>query len=113
MDDLPVLSVEDLAAHLRQPGTPWQLIDVREPWEVATVALPGSLNLPLSQFPEWSERVQVWIDPGRPAAILCHHGIRSAQVCAWLCHQGYTQVHNVTGGIDAYARRVDASLPCY
>ncbi|MBC7994862.1 MAG: sulfurtransferase, partial [Rhizobacter sp.] len=44
---------------------------------------------------------------------LCHHGVRSLQVVAFLERQGYEQVYNIAGGIDAWAREVDASVPLY
>jgi rhodanese-related sulfurtransferase len=48
-----------------------------------------------------------------PVYVLCHHGIRSAQVTTWLVQQGYENVINVRGGIDAYARKVDKSVGLY
>ncbi|MEO0377612.1 MAG: rhodanese-related sulfurtransferase, partial [Cyanobacteria bacterium P01_A01_bin.17] len=42
-----------------------------------------------------------------------HHGLRSAQMCQWLMRQGFTDVKNVAGGIDAYTRKVDPTLPRY
>jgi rhodanese-related sulfurtransferase len=44
---------------------------------------------------------------------MCHHGIRSAQMCQWLMNQGFTNVKNVAGGIDAYSILVDHSIPQY
>ena len=48
-----------------------------------------------------------------PVYVLCHHGIRSVQVAMWLAQQGYKNVFNVSGGIDAYARQVDSSVGFY
>ena len=45
--------------------------------------------------------------------VLCHHGNRSMQVTMWLAQQGYKNVINVSGGIDAYARQVDSSVGFY
>ncbi|MFQ5435920.1 MAG: rhodanese-like domain-containing protein, partial [Anaerolineae bacterium] len=45
--------------------------------------------------------------------VMCHHGIRSAQVVAWLRQQGWTNVWNMTGGIDAYATAVDPTIGRY
>ena len=45
--------------------------------------------------------------------VLCHHGNRSAQVTLWLMKQGWTNVFNVAGGIDEYARVVDPSVGFY
>ena len=45
--------------------------------------------------------------------VLCHHGIRSAQVAGWLSAQGWTRAFSVAGGIDEYARQVDPSVGSY
>ncbi|MFM7471366.1 MAG: rhodanese-like domain-containing protein [Nodosilinea sp.] len=107
------LSVEQLGRHLAAPQGDWQLIDVREPEELALASLEGFVNLPLSQFAQWSETIRSQFDAHQPTAVLCHHGHRSAQMCLWLAQQGFTHLHNVTGGIDAYALVVDPSVPRY
>ena len=48
-----------------------------------------------------------------PVYVLCHHGSRSMQVAGWLVQQGYKNVSNVSGGIDAYARQIDSSVGSY
>lgn len=45
--------------------------------------------------------------------VMCHHGNRSAQVTAWLAQQGWKNVFNVRGGIDAYAREIDNAVGFY
>jgi rhodanese-related sulfurtransferase len=106
------ITVESLAARIAQ-GDELQLIDVREPEEIATASIDGFINLPLSQFAEWSEQIRSQFDPDRETVVLCHHGMRSAQMCQWLHQQGFTHLKNVTGGIEAYAVRVDPSVPRY
>ncbi len=112
-ESIPEVSVEVLAERLAQPTLPRQLLDVREPQEVAIAALQEFENLPLSQFPAWSELIGSRLDPQAETIVLCHHGIRSAQVCQWLLQQGFTNVKNVSGGIDAYSLRIDPALPRY
>ncbi|PSN20611.1 rhodanese-related sulfurtransferase, partial [filamentous cyanobacterium CCP5] len=90
-----------------------QLIDVREPEEVEIASLPEFEVLPLSQFPVWSETIRSRFEPDRETIVMCHHGMRSAQMCNWLCQQGFTHVKNLTGGIDAYAIAVDDTLTRY
>lgn len=85
------------------------LIDVREPWEYQLVHIEQSLNLPLGQLPQ----LIADLEPSQPIALLCHHGMRSAQALAWLSQQGFEQLYNVQGGIDAWAREVDTSLATY
>ena len=50
---------------------------------------------------------------GRSVYVMCHHGTRSSQVTRWLIKNGWTNVFNVSGGIDAYARKVDKSVGMY
>jgi len=107
------LSVQEFAQRLEVQGNPLQLIDVREPEEVAIVSLPGFVNLPLSQFAAWGESIHRQFETDQATVVMCHHGMRSAQMCLWLSQQGFTQLHNLTGGIDAYARFVDPTLGRY
>lgn len=111
---IPQISVEELAQRLRAgESKALQLLDVREPEEVAIAQLPGFENLPLSQFADWAALVATRFDPETETLALCHHGIRSAQMCQWLRSQGFTNVKNIAGGIDAYSVRVDPTIPRY
>jgi rhodanese-related sulfurtransferase len=106
------LAVRDLAAHCAaEPST--LLLDVREPWEVqrAAIALPGveMRNIPLQRIPEEVER----LDPAQSIVCLCHHGVRSLQVVAYLERQGFESVYNLAGGIDAWSLQVDPGVPRY
>ena len=104
------LSVQDLkAARDAGQAAVWQLIDVREPWEHAICALTGAQLLPMAGLPQRLHE----LDPARPTVVLCHHGVRSFQVALWLERNGFTDVTNLTGGIDAWARDIDPSLPVY
>lgn len=109
---IPQISVEAFAVQ-RASGSDLQLIDVREPSELAIASLDGFMNLPLSQFEQWSEQVPTLLDPHAETIVMCHHGMRSAQMCQWLAHQGFTNVKNLAGGIAAYANQVDPSVPQY
>ncbi|EAZ89265.1 rhodanese-like domain-containing protein [Crocosphaera chwakensis] len=110
---LPVISVEELAQRLDQDSDELQLIDVREPEEVAIAYIKGFEVLSLSQFEQWSHEIEQRFDPHKETFVLCHHGMRSAQMCLWLLNNGFTNVKNVSGGIAAYAARVDAKIPQY
>ncbi len=90
-----------------------QLIDVREPQEAAIASLPGFTLFPLSQSEQWMTTILEQLDPHGETYVLCHHGMRSAQMCQWLMSQGFTAVNNIQGGIEAYAIEVDASVPRY
>ncbi|MBW4651453.1 MAG: rhodanese [Kaiparowitsia implicata GSE-PSE-MK54-09C] len=107
------ISVSELAQRLAQQDETVQLIDVREPQELELAALPEFVNLPLSQHETWSQQIVPQLDPHAETVVMCHHGMRSAQMCQWLVGQGFTQVKNVAGGIDAYSTRVDGTVPRY
>lgn len=76
-----------------------QLVDVREPVEVATGMLPGAVNMPMSSF---VERVNE-LDPERPVVLVCRSGNRSGQVAEYLAGHGFTKVVNLTGGMMRYS----------
>jgi rhodanese-related sulfurtransferase len=110
---IPQISVEQLAKRIAESPDGLQLIDVREEQEVAIAHLEGFENLPLSEFAQWSDQIQTRFEPDAETLVLCHHGIRSAQMCQWLVTQGFTNVKNIAGGIDAYSLMVDPSIPQY
>lgn len=110
---IPQITVEQLAQRLAESPEKLQLIDVREEQEVAIAKIEGFEILPLSEFAEWSEQITTRFDPNAETLVICHHGRRSAQMCQWLLTQGFTNVKNVAGGIDAYSLRVDGSIPQY
>ena len=89
------------------------VLDVREPWEVALASVQPAgfelLAIPMNSVPAQLAA----LDPDRPVACLCHHGMRSQRVAAFLAHHGFDQVANITGGIDAWARELDPRVPLY
>ncbi|MGM0677499.1 MAG: rhodanese-like domain-containing protein [Pseudomonadota bacterium] len=103
------LTANQLYDHLRSTQEPPRLIDVREHWEYEIVHLEGTQLFPLGQIHELEEA----LDPDEEVVLICHHGIRSLQVAHYLEHQGFTRVINLEGGIDAWARQVDPTLPTY
>lgn len=110
------IGARDFAALLAAsaPGDLPLLLDVREAWEFEQAALHAdgltTLNLPMSEIVQRAGE----LDPTRPTVCLCHHGVRSAQVAAYLeQRQGFASVTNFTGGIDAWSTEVDASVPRY
>lgn len=115
MSAAPEITVQELAQKLAQldEKTAPQLIDVREPEEAALAHIEGFDILPLSQFPLWSETIFQRYNPEAETLVLCHHGVRSQQMCQWLRQIGFKQVSNIRGGIDAYSRFVDANIPQY
>jgi len=53
------------------------------------------------------------LDPEDHIVVVCHHGVRSMNVTAWLRQQGFEKAQSMRGGIDAWSRRVDGTLPTY
>lgn len=85
------------------------VLDVREEEELAICALAGVVHIPMSEL---SVRVTE-LDPDRPTVCLCHHGIRSANVALALEQMDFTELYNLAGGIDRWARDIDAQMPRY
>ena len=85
------------------------LLDVREPHEFSYCHIPGSVSLPMNQVPaRFAE-----LDPQRETVVICHHGMRSAQVAHFLTGKGYAQIINLVGGVAEWAALVDRSMPTY
>lgn len=112
----PQMTVQELADRL-QSHDQFILLDVREPWELELARI-DDIRLerrPMSTLVRQGLQALSVEAQSRDAEIfvLCHHGNRSGNVSAWLASQGWTNVFNVAGGIDAYARRIDPSIPIY
>ncbi|MEG4506345.1 rhodanese-like domain-containing protein [Microcoleus sp. F6_B4] len=108
------ITVEELARQLAETNAEkLQLVDVREPYEIELAALPGFVAFPLSEFAQWSGEIDDLLDRDTETLVLCHHGVRSAQMCHWLAERGFTNVKNIVGGIDAYSLAVDRTIPRY
>lgn len=93
---------------LMDSGQPYHLYDVRTPDERAVAHIPGSKLL--------DQRVAAEIEKLPKDALIvfhCHHGGRSAQAAEHYRRLGYTNLHNLTGGIDAWSQIVDSSVPRY
>ncbi len=112
---IPAISIKAFQNLLIQPKADLQLIDVREPQELELAHLNhlGFQNYPLSQFEVWSTQILTDLDPHQPTYVLCHHGMRSAQMTQWLMQQGFTQVTNISGGIHAWSCEIDPTVPMY
>ena len=104
------LSVDEFVQRRAAAGDDLQLIDVREPAEIEIASVDGFVNLPLSQFANWSGAIHSQFEANKETVVMCHHGVRSAQMCMWLAQQGFTNLKNLTGGIDAYSTVVDRSI---
>ena len=109
---MAVREISATAAHARlNSAEPPKLVDVREPEEWAICHIEGSELLPLSAWPQIArERL---LDSGEALLVICHHGVRSARAAEFLQQNGFTNVINVTGGVEAWACEVDPALARY
>jgi len=103
------LTPQELKAYLDQADPPPLLLDVREPWEAGICRIDGSMLVPMRQIPQDARN----LDPQRETVVICHHGVRSYQVAYFLEHSGFTNVINLAGGVAAWARDVDPTMPTY
>jgi sulfur-carrier protein adenylyltransferase/sulfurtransferase len=90
-------------------GEAMQLVDVREPFEATIARIEGSELIPLGSLEAALERIRSDV----PVVLYCHHGPRSDRAAEFLRQQGFHDVHNLLGGIDAYAAQVDSTLARY
>ena len=93
----------------RERGDSMLLLDVREPVELAVASVPGAVHIPMGQVPERLGE----LDPSGEIVVMCKAGGRSMQVARFLESRGYGSVCNLTGGILAWSREVDPTLPTY
>src|SRR5580692_4445592 len=91
-------------------GEAFTLLDVREPWEFEAAHLAGAKLLPMGDVPT---RAHQELDPEDYIVVICHHGVRSMNVTAWLRQQGFEKTQSMRGGIDAWSRRVDGKVAMY
>jgi len=103
------ITVDQLKQSLSTENPPL-LLDVREPWEYDTAHIEPSTLIPMNEIPA---RAFKELDEEQNILVLCHHGARSLSVAAWLRNQGFEQVQSVAGGIDAWSRLIDPSVPRY
>lgn len=94
----------------RAAGAAMTLVDVREDWEIQLAPVPSPLvHIPMARIPErWGE-----LDPEKDTVVICRSGGRSLQVARYLAAQGFTSVANLSGGILAWSRDLDPTIPEY
>lgn len=85
------------------------LLDVREAWEYGLCRIEGAELVPLQTLPARLAE----LNPGRETVVICHHGVRSYHAGRLLEHNGFTHIYNLTGGVDAWAKEADPTMPTY
>jgi rhodanese-related sulfurtransferase len=108
MPSVDEITPVDLKARINRGDRPF-ILDVREPEEVALAAFPHAKNIPMGDIPSRLTE----LDPDRETIVVCHHGIRSAQVAIYLARMGFERAINLAGGIDAWSVAADPAVPRY
>ncbi|MDD5351186.1 MAG: molybdopterin-synthase adenylyltransferase MoeB [Chthoniobacteraceae bacterium] len=106
--EIPSFSVAELKRKL-DAGEPFDLVDVREPFEWEICSIPGARRIPLGEIPARLAE----LDRAREIALLCKSGVRSVKALRILREAGFSRLWNVEGGISAWAREVDSGMARY
>jgi len=85
------------------------LLDVRESWEKEIVSLPDSFHISLKKLAKELNS----LPKDKSIIVYCHHGSRSLLACAILIKNGFNDVYNLSGGIEAWSKLLDPNLPRY
>lgn len=103
------ITATELNQRLQQDAATPMLLDVREPVEFRYCHIEGSRNMPMGEvFLKLDQ-----LDPERETVVICHHGLRSAQIANFLLGHGFQHVINLQGGVAAWANEVDPHMPTY
>jgi len=86
-----------------------KILDVREPQEFEFAHIEDSVLIPLSLIPLKVEE----LDRNEELVVLCHHGVRSMMACQFLAKEGFENLYNLVGGIDAWSVECDSTVPRY
>lgn len=103
------ITPEEVKAKLDR-GEEFALVDVRESWEFETSHIQSAKLMSMGDVPS---RAHQELDPDAHIVVICHHGVRSLSVTAWLRQQGFEKAQSMRGGIDAWSRQIDGSVPMY
>ena len=105
--NIPEITPAEFVAR-RDRGDALTLLDVREDWELDVASVPGVLHIPMGEV---ADRLGE-IDRNREVVVLCRSGRRSLEVAKYLQQNGFKAV-NLAGGILAWSRDLDATIPTY
>jgi len=107
---IPELTARELVAWREDASRASPLVvDVREAWEYAYCRIDDSLSLPLGSLPQAIGD----LPPDRDIVLVCHHGVRSRAAAQWLQGAGFEHVHNLAGGVAAWADEVEPAMRRY
>ena len=110
MPGVPELSPTEFAARWpNHVGGDVVLLDVREHDELALASVDGALHIPMREIPARLGE----LDASKPLVVMCHAGGRSRRVAEFLQGNGFSNVFNLQGGIDAWSTQLDSRVPRY
>lgn len=105
VEQMSCAALRDRLARVDRPV----VLDCREREEVAIARIEGAVHIPMGDIPSR----QTELDPDAEIVVVCHHGVRANKVAAFLKEQGFTNVKNLAGGIDAWSLEVDPRVARY
>ncbi|MDB6148160.1 MAG: moeZ, partial [Spartobacteria bacterium] len=104
----PTISVEQLKQKIDSSGS-FEILDVREPFEYDIARIEGSRLMPLGEVPSRLEE----LSREKELIVMCKSGVRSAQAVEFLRTNGFSQVFNLRGGIDAWTEQINPEMARY
>jgi rhodanese-related sulfurtransferase len=103
------LEAVELKEYLESADVKPFLLDVRQSWEFDICKLDDSVLIPMSSIPANIDQ----LDKDRETVVICHHGIRSRRVAYYLEQAGFSNIINLKGGVDSWAKTVDNQMATY
>ena len=103
------LEAVELKDYLESADVKPLLLDVRQSWEFDICKLDDSVLIPMSSIPANIDQ----LDKDRETVVICHHGIRSRRVAYYLEQAGFSNIINLKGGVDSWAKTVDNQMATY
>ena len=107
------VGVVDVSRRLASGDSALALVDCREASECAIAMISGAVHIPLGDIPSRVGEIEALEDDGREVVVYCHSGVRSMNAAVFLRQQGVESARSMAGGIDAWSRLVDPSVPRY
>ena len=102
------IAPQELKTRLDRNDRPF-LLDVRQDWETRLCRLENAVHIPIEEIEVRTDE----LNPEDEIVVYCHQGVRSAAVAEYLRQLGFKNVKNLAGGLDSWARTVDASMRRY